>query len=122
MMSDRPLRRVVARYAELLSVIATAAVGLVASGPGQAFARVDAVNVVLVVLVFSAALTVPAGLGTRLRRDGTRSLAVTALSSRLQSAAVTGSTRSRTLPDVEDPNSLGGRRRRHHPDQGHATD
>jgi len=75
------LRRLAARYAELLWVLAAAAVGLLAPGPGRGLARHDAVNIVLAVLVFSAALTVPARIGERLKRNGLRLLAVTVASS-----------------------------------------
>ena len=80
------LRRLVSRYAELLWVLAAAALGLLAPEPGRALGRHDAVNVVLAVLVFSAALTVPDRVGERLSRNGLRLLAVTVLSS----AAVVG--------------------------------
>jgi hypothetical protein len=71
------LRRLASRYAELLWVLVAAAVGLLAPGPGRALARHDALNVVLAVLVFSAALTVPARIAERLQRSGLRLLAVT---------------------------------------------
>jgi predicted Na+-dependent transporter len=62
-------------------VLVAAALGLLAPGPGRDLARHDAINVVLAVLVFSAALTVPARIGERLQRNGLRLLAVTVASS-----------------------------------------
>jgi predicted Na+-dependent transporter len=75
------LRGLLTRYAELLGVVVAASVGLVAPEPGRALARHDAVNIVLAILVFAAALTVPAGIGERLQRSGLRLLAVTVASS-----------------------------------------
>jgi predicted Na+-dependent transporter len=62
-------------------VLVAAALGLLAPGPGRALARHDAINLVLAVLVFSAALTVPARIGERLQRHGLRLLTVTVASS-----------------------------------------
>jgi predicted Na+-dependent transporter len=64
-------------------VLGAAALGLLTSEPGRALARHDAVNVVLAVLVFTAALTVPDRIGARLQRHGLRLLAVTVVSSAL---------------------------------------
>jgi predicted Na+-dependent transporter len=70
-------RRLVARYAEVLWVVAAAALGLLAPGPGRTLAVHDAVDIVLAVLVFATALTVPRHVGERLRHHGVRLLAVT---------------------------------------------
>ena len=74
-------RELISRYAELVGVLVAAAIGLVLPGPGRTLARHDAVNIVLAVLVFAAALTVPAGIGTRLQRSGARLLLATLASS-----------------------------------------
>ncbi len=80
------MRRLRADYSELLWVLVAAVIGLTVPGPGRALDRHQAVNIVLAVLVFAAALTVPAAVGSRLRRHGLRLLVLTAVSS----AAVVG--------------------------------
>ena len=75
------LRSMSSRYSELLWVLTATVVGLTVPGPGQALVRHEAVNVVLAVLVFSAGLTVPRRVGTRLQQHGPRIVAVTAATS-----------------------------------------
>jgi predicted Na+-dependent transporter len=68
-------------YAQLAGVIGAAAVGLAWPAPARTLDAHGAINVVLAVLVFAAALTVPTGVRTRLHRHGLRLVAVTILTS-----------------------------------------
>jgi len=75
------VRQAVARAPELFAVVVAAAVGLFFPEPGRSVARHDGLNIVLAVLVFCSALTVPQRVMARLRDLGFRIVAVTAATS-----------------------------------------